>query len=295
VLVALSLPLVLVVFFLILVFAVASSCLLAAILSVLTLARRLLRGPGGSLLLRESISAASTAVAPLLSSTGSSLVLVWLLKDSVRLCFGVRRGGDHLCGGVGGLIGVGCVGLPSVKAFQTKQKKGQKIYQTRLNSSRSRIAQNKQQQNPMDFSNLSTAREQSQKTTKFMNIFLAKMNRNFLTTVAWGCPRSNGVNACLTNCPTSHIHSPRKTKRPFLRTSLAGEVAATRVVLLRLLRWAEEGGRVADCCTEDAGEAARSLRSLAAAPRRFFLSLLAARGAGELPAMNAGRMVNTPC
>jgi len=59
------------------------------------------------------------------------------------------------------------------QAFQTKQKKGQKNYQTRLNSSRSRIAQNKQQQNPMDFSNLSTA----------MNIFLAKMNRNFLTTL----------------------------------------------------------------------------------------------------------------
>lgn len=77
--------------------------------------------------------------------------------------------------------------------------------------------------------------------------------------------------------------------------SLAGGVAATGVVLLRLLRWGEEGVGVADCCSENAGEAARSLRSLAAAPRRFFLSLLAATGAGELPAMNAGRMVNTTC
>ena len=88
---------------------------------------------------------------------------------------------------------------------------------------------------------------------------------------------------------------PSKTKRPFLRTSLAGGVPATGGVLLRLLRWGEEGGGVVGCCTEAAGVSARSLRCLAEVPRRFFLPLLAATGpgAGALPAMNAGRMVNT--
>jgi ribosomal protein S3 len=78
---------------------------------------------------------------------------------------------------------------------QGKQKKGQNTFRSRnqknpVNGRFSRNTQKRSQQNPSDLSNLSTARlrsmlsenrEQSQKTTKFMNIFLNKMNRNFLT------------------------------------------------------------------------------------------------------------------
>jgi ribosomal protein S3 len=83
---------------------------------------------------------------------------------------------------------------------QGKQKRGQNTFRNRTqkNSVNSRFAGTSRnnpkniQQNQSDLSNLSTARlrsmlsenrEQSQKTTKFMNIFLNKMNRNFLTSL----------------------------------------------------------------------------------------------------------------
>lgn len=73
---------------------------------------------------------------------------------------------------------------------RNKQGKNQNKLQTRFNGNRSKATINKTKSASGDFSNLGTARlrsiltenrEQSQKTTKFMNVFLSKMNRNFVT------------------------------------------------------------------------------------------------------------------
>lgn len=81
-------------------------------------------------------------------------------------------------------------GRKNMEFATNKQGKIQKKSQTRFSSNRFRTNLNKTKNNQTDISNLGTARlrsilgenrEQSQKTTKFMNIFLSKMNRNFVT------------------------------------------------------------------------------------------------------------------
>nr|YP_009238430.1 ribosomal protein S3 [Kirchneriella aperta]AMO00965.1 ribosomal protein S3 [Kirchneriella aperta] len=71
-----------------------------------------------------------------------------------------------------------------------KQGRTVKKSQTRFSQNQFQTTLNKTKNNQTDISNLATSglrsiltenREQSQKTTKFMNIFLSKMNKNFIT------------------------------------------------------------------------------------------------------------------
>lgn len=72
---------------------------------------------------------------------------------------------------------------------RNRQGKNQNKFQTRFSGNRLKTTMAKTKTGQSDFSNLGTARlrsmltenrEQSQKTTKFMNVFLSKMNRNFV-------------------------------------------------------------------------------------------------------------------